>query len=210
MRAKTAPAILGETVIDGSPAFTWMPPLSIVFHLTRVFWLLFYICSWAGLTTAPVVFLARGDGPPYWLVPILPAFWALLSAGCFWCIRPMLRMRPASLVLEPHELRYDPGDLAAVLLRVGFCMFFFMDTFRSIRRRTRGFAIPRSELCVRLTDEIWCGRGRRLVVARRGGEEMAIGLAMTDAERGRIFDAVERWRHEPPRRGESAWARRSV
>lgn len=141
--------------------------------------------------------LIGGDEPLYWRIVILFPYLVLVSGMCFFLIRPMVRVRPASLVLGKDDVRYDPGNVAAVLLRLGFCIFFFPHAMGTVQGRTRAFTMPKSELNTRLTDETWCGRGRRLILAGNG-RETEIASELTDADRIWLFEVIEEWRLASP------------
>jgi hypothetical protein len=116
-----------------------------------------------------------------WLLVI--SFWSLPSAYSIWLLRPLIRpVRLETLSLGDHELRYDPGNLGPALFRFGFFVEFSYRGAWGLRT----FVMPKAELHVKLTDDVWRRRGRRLIILRNE-QEIELGRCLTDVQRSRSF-----------------------
>lgn len=178
--------IVEASSLDGQ-RFSWAPQLSFSFQAWRVFWSVFYVCFWL-FFSIPLALLLIDGGEPIAIV-VVACLWALVTLHACWFLYPLARIRPETILLTESSFTYQPGNLGAILLRLAWIWTDLAKTYRKVQ----AFEIPRNALNIRLTDEAWCGRGRRLLV-EWNGKILELGSTLTDAERAWLFEEIEDWR----------------
>ena len=174
--------------------FSWAPPVTITFHIFRYFWIGCYFCFLGIWTFGCVVLILFGNEPVY-CIPLGIACYVPGLCLVVWYLWPMFRVHSATLILDNQCLRFDHGNIAEIVLRLGFCGLPYWKSVGVPGRTVRIIEIPRSELQVRLTDEVWSGGGRRLILTCNG-KEVEVAMNLNDAQRREIFERIQAWLQE--------------
>jgi hypothetical protein len=187
---------LAERVCQGERIFTLTPSLSPPFQAIRVLGSSLFVCVWLYWTWEAAAMAVGGGMPLYFRVPFALGAWGVVTAFCVWYLRPMVRpIRPELVTLGEHEFRYDPGNLGDVLFRFNLLMYFFVAFSYRGDSTTQDVLVPRSEVRVKLIDDVWRSSGQRLILFC-DGRELEVGPRLTDAERVWLHQKIETWRSE--------------